>query len=198
MMDMRMTDWAQAQDNVLNGAVDLAFADIRDVEENADFVCETVRSNPLSFFCRADHPLARRTAIDFEDLLSFPWTGPNVPAKLTAPMSNADRPCGAFDSASGRFRPRILVESFASAKHIVLNGNAISAALPFQIEAERAAGHLVILPAALPFLTLSYGFIAKRGRAETPATRAFKDIVRSIERRRDGFAANATIPLKPR
>lgn len=198
MLDTRMTDWSLAQDNVLKGAVELALADIREVEESVDFVCEPVRSSPLSFFCRADHPLAWQTAIDFEDLTNYPWAGPNIPAKLTAPMTPADRPCGVFDSASGRFRPRILVESFASAKHIVLCGNALSAALPFQIDAEREAGELILLPVALPFLTLSYGFIAKRNRAETPAARVFKDLVRSVERRRDGFAANETIPSRPR
>ncbi len=198
MMDTRMTDWAHSKDSVLSGAVDLALADIREAEESAEFVCEPVRSGPLSFFCRADHPLARRTAIDFDDLTSYPWTGPNVPAKITTTMAKADRPCGAFDAGSGRFRPRILVESFASAKHIVLCGNALSAALPFQIHAEREAGELVILPIVLPFFGLRYGFIAKRGRAETPATKAFKDLVRSVERRRDRTAANAAGSSSPR
>ena len=196
LMDMRVVDWAHAKDNVLSGVADLALADIRDAAESADFVCEPVRSCPLSFFCRADHPLARRTSIGFDDLASYPWVGPSVPAKVITAMAMADRPCGVFDSAKKRFRPRILVESFASAKHIVLSGNALSAAAPFQIDAECRAGELVLLPVELPFFTLGYGFITKRGRAVSPSARAFKDLVRSVERRRDASAANATIPAR--
>ena len=198
LLDMRVVDWALAKDNVLSGAVDLALADIREATESADFICEPVRSSPLSFFCRADHPLARRAAIGFDDLTGYPWVGPSIPANLRTAMANADRPCGVVDAGSGRFRPRIQVESFASAKHIVLSGNALSAGLPFQIDAERDAGDLVVLPVELPFFSLGYGFIAKRGRTQSPAALAFKDLVRSIERRRDGLAANEMRTSRPR
>lgn len=192
LLDMRLVDWAQAKDTVLSGVVDLALADIREAAESADFLCEPVRSSPLSFFCRADHPLARQPAIGFDDLTSYPWVGPSIAANLKTAIANADLPCGVVDAGSGRFRPRIQVESFASAKNIVLSGNALSAGLPFQIDAERDAGALVVLPVELPFFALGYGFITKRGRTESPAALAFKALVRSVEQGRDKLPAKET------
>jgi len=61
-----------------------------------------------------------------------------------------------------------------------LAGAALSAALPFQIEAETAAGALVLLPIELPVISLNYGFIARRGRALSPAAGAFMDLVRAV------------------
>ena len=37
------------------------------------------------------------------------------------------------------------------------------------------------LPIATPWLSLNYGFITKRGRMQSPAAKAFMDIVRAIE-----------------
>jgi DNA-binding transcriptional LysR family regulator len=182
-LDLRVTDWTRARDAVLAGDADLALADIRDVSENPDFVTDPVRSGAVTFFCRADHPLVRRTVAGLGDLMGYPWVGTSFPAGMSGSMPKEERPCGSIDRATGRFLPRILVESFASAKRIVRAGDALSAALPFQIEAEIASGDLVLLPNVLPFVGLNYGFITKRGRAMSPAAKAFMSAVREVERR---------------
>ena len=40
----------------------------------------------------------------------------------------------------------------------------------------------VLLPLELPWMSLNYGFISKRGRTHSPAARAFMDNVRRIEK----------------
>jgi hypothetical protein len=82
-------------------------------------------------------------------------------------------PCGVFDAVKNRFLPRILIGNFAAAKHIVLAGQGIGAALPFQLKREIDDGDCVLLPIELPWLSLNYGFISKRGRTHSPAAKAF-------------------------
>jgi DNA-binding transcriptional LysR family regulator len=91
-------------------------------------------------------------------------------------------PFGAFDADCDRFSPRILVETFSMAKEMVLNGNAISAFVPGQLQSELKTGQCVKLPVNLPNLSVNYGFIVKRGRTLSPASKAFMDRVRDIER----------------
>ncbi len=181
-IDLRVTDWSRGAEAVLAGEVDLAFADIRTARENPDFVTEPIRAGALVFFSSPGHPLAGRERVSFDDLTGYPWAGPSLPPPLGVAMPQTERPCGAFDTATGRFHPRIRVESFHSAKTIVLEGGALSAGFPFQIAEELAAGDLVLLPSLSPPLTLDYGFVAKRGRALTPAARTYMALAREVER----------------
>lgn len=63
----------------------------------------------------------------------------------------------------------------------MLNGSALSAAIPFQIEREMREGLCVQLPINLPWLVLNYGFIYKKGRTLSPAASEYIRIVREIE-----------------
>ncbi len=65
---------------------------------------------------------------------------------------------------------------------VVLQGGARSAGFPFQIEAAVAVGDLVLLPTKAPFLSLDYVFVARRGRALSPAAKAFMTLAREVER----------------
>jgi DNA-binding transcriptional LysR family regulator len=63
-----------------------------------------------------------------------------------------------------------------------LAGQGIGAALPFQPRREIGDGDCVLLLIELPWLTLNYGFISRRGRTHSPAAKAFMDNVRQIEK----------------
>ena len=67
-------------------------------------------------------------------------------------------------------------------REIVIAGHGLSAALPSQLQRELAEGLCVLLPVTLPWLTLNYGFITKRGRTLSPPTIVFMDLMREIER----------------
>ena len=180
-VDIRVMDWLRAREAVLSNSVDLAFADIRAAVDSADFDVYPVRKGSLSFFCSSQHSLANRRNLSFDDLTRYPWVGPGLQAAMSAAMPQEERPCLVLDKATGRLRPRILVESFSAAKRMVASGAALSAGLPFQIAVEVAAGEFVQLPIATPFINIDYGFILKRGRAVSPTTKAYMRIVRKIE-----------------
>ena len=183
-LELCVVNWLHASDAILSGKADLALAEIRDAVELSELAVTPVRTAPLRFFCRTGHPLTARDSIAIADLFDFPWVGPVVPVQLSSALMGDSKPFGTVDRSTGRFRPRILVETFPIAKQIVLSGNALSAAVPFQIAPEVAAGTLALLAVDVPLISLQYGFISKRGRMLSPAARAFTDAVMAVERRK--------------
>jgi DNA-binding transcriptional LysR family regulator len=130
---------------------------------------------------RTCQPLAGKKPLRIEDLMEFPSVGPSLPGAMRRALPVVDKPFGAFDDVQDRFHPRILVETFSVAKRIVLCGQGIGGAIPFQIEREQSEGLRMTLPVEAPWLRLNYGLIAKRGRTLSPSATAFMAIVRSIE-----------------
>jgi DNA-binding transcriptional LysR family regulator len=181
-VELKLFNWTKIVNQVLNGRIDLGFADLSEAAENPELETEAVRSSRLDFFCAARHPLAGRNSVTLEELCEFPWVGPTVTDRMRRFLPEGDLPCGVFDAVRKRFLPRILIGNFSAAKHIVLAGQGIGAALPFQLKREIDDGDCVLLPLELPWLSLNYGFISKRGRTHSPAAKAFMDHVRQIEK----------------
>jgi len=181
-IELRVANWTRIVDDVREGRIDLGFADISEAERDPDLRTEAVRDSRGIFFCAADHPLAQKKGVALEDLLEYPWVGPSYPGRIRAAIPNIDKPFGSFDPDSDRFHLRILVETFAAAKEIVLAGRGLGAAIKGQIEQELREKRLVTLPFDAPWLSLNYGFITKRGRTLAPAALAFMETVRTIER----------------
>ena len=181
-VELKLLNWTKIVNQVLDERIDLGFADLSEAVENPELETEAVRTSQLNFFCAAGHPLAGRNSMTLEELCTFPWVGPTVTDRMRRFLPQGDLPCGVFDATKNRFLPRILIGNFAAAKHIVLAGQGIGAALPFQLKREIDDGDCVLLPIELPWLSLNYGFISKRGRTHSPAAKAFMDNVRQIEK----------------
>ena len=178
---MKLFNWTKIVNQVLNERVDLGFADLSEAVQNPELETQPVRTSQLILFCAAGHPLARRNSVTLEELCEFPWVGPTVTDRMLRFLPKGDLPFGAFEKAKKRFPPRIAIGNFSAAKQIVLAGQGIVPALPFQLKREIDDGDCVLLPIELPWLSLNYGFISKRGRTHSPAAKAFMDNVRQIE-----------------
>ena len=181
-VELKLFNWTKIVNQVLKETIDLGFADLSEAAENPELETEGVRKSQLNLFCAAKHPLAGRNSVTLEKLCEFPWVGPTLTDRMRRFLPQGDLPCGVFDAAKKRFLPRILVGSFTAAKQIVLAGQGIGAALPFQLKREIDDGDCVLLPLELPWLSLNYGFISRRGRSHSPAAKAFMDNVRQIEK----------------
>jgi DNA-binding transcriptional LysR family regulator len=180
-IELRIANWTQVVADVMDGAVDLGFADVSEAQSDANLDVHAARTRRLSFFCSAEHPLAAKRPLAIEDLLDFPWVGPSLPGRMRKALPIFDKPFGRFDELQDRFHPRILVETFSAAKRITLAGLGICGAVGSQIEPELREGRCVTLPVVAPWFGLNYGFIAKRGRTLSPAAKAFMEIVRTID-----------------
>ena len=114
--------------------------------------------------------------------LNILGSGRAIPAGFAPPFRTLTNRSDRSIRISDRFHLRILVETFAAAKEIVLAGRGLGAAIKGQIEQELREKRLVTLPFDAPWLSLNYGFITKRGRTLAPAALAFMETVRTIER----------------
>jgi DNA-binding transcriptional LysR family regulator len=182
LIQFRIADWTRVVEDVRQGAVDLGFADVTETKYDPELDVETIRASQGVFFCRAGHPLTRQERIMFGDLLDYPLVGPSYPSRTLARLPKTLRRFGVVDEVEKRFHPRILVETFHTARRVVLAGTAIASAIPCQIERELKEGLFTVLPVEASWLTANYGFVTKRGRTPSPATVAFMEIVREIER----------------
>lgn len=185
--------WPDVYADVAEGRAEVGIADAAEASCRPEFTVDPIRDSQLHFFCRSGHPLVGRTPLTMEDLMAFPWAGPQLPEPLRARLPNLEGPFGAVDPATDLLRPRVLTHTFTAAKDVVIAGDALSAAHPSQIGRELADGACAILPLELPWLKVSYGFITKRGRTLSPAGEAFKKILQSVERRADQFGDTADI-----
>ncbi|GGH31668.1 LysR family transcriptional regulator [Alsobacter metallidurans] len=179
-IDLRVMNWVDAVEAAKGGHVDLAFADLSEAEGSADLDVRPVRRGAVTFFCRAGHPLPSRPGLTLSDCLDFPWVGPVVPGRVGRSLPAADKPYGCFDPVNQRFEPRIVTETFQAMTEMAMASDALAAALPFMVAAEISTGRLAPLIKA-PFLTLNYGFIWRKARTLSPATRAYMDAVLKIE-----------------
>jgi DNA-binding transcriptional LysR family regulator len=126
-------------EDVRQGRVDLGFADVTEAERDPELDVETIRASQGVFFCRAGHPLTREEPITFDDLLDYLLVGPSYASRVLAALPKTLRRFGVVDEVES-FHPRILVETFHSARRVVLASPAIAAAIPCQIERELKEG----------------------------------------------------------
>lgn len=180
-IQLRVKNWPDVIADVLSGAADVGVADVSEAVNRPDLETEVLRRCQLSFFCRAGHPILQRSPITLRDLTSFPWVGPSLPARMRAVVPDEDSPSGVHDARSGRFHPRVLVETFSAAVDIVRAGDGLSAALPAQLATELADGTLALIPLDLPWLNINYGLITRKGRSLSPAAVALRDVLKSVE-----------------
>ena len=181
VVEIRSTNWERVIREVLDGTVDLGFAEVTGAADDGELQVQPVRKSQMFFFCANGHPLAGRDRLSLDDLLEYPWAGPTLPDRLRAVLPVADKRFAVLDTSQDRLNPRALVGSFTAAKQIVMGGLAVSAAIESQISRELSEGLFVRLPFDAPALSLNYGFITKRGRTLSPAAKAFMGLVRAIE-----------------
>lgn len=185
LVQLDVKRWPDVYADVAEGRADVGIADAGEVADRPEFAVEALRESQLHFFCRSGHPLLGSSLLSIEDVMAYPWAGPQLPASMRNQMPSLEGPFGAVDPASGLVRPRVLTHNFTTAKDVVLAGDALSAAHLSQIRRELADGSCALLPIALPWLKVSYGFITKRGRTLSPAAEIFKRILKSVEGRAD-------------
>ena len=70
-VELKLFNWTKIVNQVLNGRIDLGFADLTEAAENRELETEAVRTSRLDIFCAAGHPLAGRNNVTLEELCSF-------------------------------------------------------------------------------------------------------------------------------
>lgn len=178
--DVSVGDWPALVERVLSGDLDLAVAEIALALDDERLIVEPLPTHQGLFFCRSGHPLAGRVGLQLPDVQRYPFIASSLPTRLARLTSRQDagRPASLPDGVGA---PQIRVETVGLVRRIVMETDAIGAAVSCQIADEVASGRLVPLPLQLPWLKTNYGVIRLANRTLGPAARAFIEILREVE-----------------
>lgn len=161
---------AEIAPRVAAGAADLGFTFVGPPPGGTAWLASVPA--PLGVVMPVGHPLARKRAIRFEDLLAFPillQTGP-LPRTM-----DVDPDFAAFRE---RVRPRLVSNSIALLKHAIRAGAGISFFTRLGFLAEVAAGEIVWRPLASRRINLlKLGLLAPIGRPPSFAARRAADLL---------------------
>lgn len=175
---LQLTSWKQVADLVRSRAVDLGIAEISTLQDANDLQVEPVGNHRVVFYCRRDHPLARRGRLSKADLDACPVVTVRLPSRVADVFPGKTR----LDRETGELIPSIEVDDLATARNIVQRSDAFGAATPVQIEPWLRSGELRALPFDAPWMRLDYGFIHLRNRMLSPAAVVYMQLVRDIDR----------------
>jgi DNA-binding transcriptional LysR family regulator len=180
MVDLSVADWSELIRRVASGELELAIADTGVATQDDRLVVESLPRHQLSFFCRSGHPLAGRAALTLEELRKYPLVGTALPPQLAA-LASKDKTGMRANLPAGGAAPEIRVDTFALARRIVLQSDAVGGAVLSQIQDSVARGEFVMLPLELTWLRTNYGMIRLANRTPSPAAMAFMEILREVE-----------------
>jgi len=173
-LDISIHDWTELVPRLLDGRVDLVVAEASSVVDDERLVVESLPRHRGVLFCRANHPLVGLgPAISVDDLAQYPFASTSLPRRVEQAIAS--------DPARPSFAVRHRADTFELIRRIVLGSDAVSGAVPAQIEADLAAGRVAVLPLALPGLHTDYGIIRLARRTPSPAAEAFAEELRQVE-----------------
>jgi DNA-binding transcriptional LysR family regulator len=171
---------------------------VRIIEEGADEVLESVKQGEADFAlnyigmqdpeveftallkepyvlaCRADHPLAKRRSVRWEELADYPH----------ARVSHASRNRLFIDQALAELPP--LPRPICEVRHVStligLVENGLGVAVVPQLTLPRRPGSVVGVPLEKPAIGRTIGMIRRSGRSLSPAAAAFADLLTQASR----------------
>ena len=173
-LDISIHDWTALVPRLLEGQFDIVVAEASATLEDDRLIVEPLPRHRAVLFCRTHHPLlALGQALCVRDLAPYPFIATSLPQRVERAL--------AADQARPSFSVRHRADTFGLIRSLVLGSDAVAAAVPTQIEADRAAGRVAVLALDLPGLHTDYGIIRLARRTPSPAAEAFAEELRQVE-----------------
>lgn len=163
---VREDHWAQLDEWLHDGTLDLYVADISEADSDQRVDVLKLPQEDFVWFARQGHPLASRKRLKRVDLLNYPIVSPRMPEWARRWLAEAAHPDEEFDPA--RRYTTVECENYAMLKRMVEAGDCISVALPSTIVSEVEEGVFAKLPIKATPLKTSAGVVHRRGRTLSP------------------------------
>jgi DNA-binding transcriptional LysR family regulator len=175
----RVTDWSRCQALLEEGAVDLALMELEEIKSSN---VKPLNQSPVRLLARAGHPLAGRSDPSLEEVLSYRWAAPVLPARGGDSVGEASR-AGVRDGASGHFVPTLTTPSLSAMVRCIQSTDMVGV-LPLVLAEEHLErGTLELVRFLAPWLRLNYGLAWSATRPLPPQARRFMTLVEDEERR---------------
>jgi DNA-binding transcriptional LysR family regulator len=166
---------------VLAQRADVGLVDLQFIAGQTDLVAETMPRHDLIMAGRPGHPLAGRADLRLADILSFPMASTRIVNEAVTSAMAGVATADLLDVDHGELIPAIHVNSYALARQIACDTDALVAGTVRMLAPELDAGRLVRLDFEMLGLRTNYAIIHRQDRSLSPAARAFIDLVRDVE-----------------
>ncbi len=178
---MRVAGWREVAQQVAGREVDLGLAELSGALDDDQFETQMVGQHLGRVFCRPEHPLLARGAVEPMELLAYPWISSRLPARIAAGLPRSLGRAGRIDAVTGDFVPAIQVDVPMQLADLLAGSDALALASLSLLERELEAGTVALLPTTQIAFRAGYGFIHLKDRSLAPAAKAFMDEVRTVE-----------------
>lgn len=107
--------------------LDFFIADISELKAGGDLTIRPLAPSRFRWFCRKGHPLAKRKAVSFADVLTYPVVLPQLPVWALEWFAGQLPRVKASSGGVSPFHPSVTCSHFSTLKNIVLESDAVSA-----------------------------------------------------------------------
>ncbi|MEI7871299.1 MAG: LysR family transcriptional regulator [Alphaproteobacteria bacterium] len=178
-LELLEREWTAALAMLVMDRVDFAVLDVSALRGVPSLRVEPLGKLQGVYYCRAGHPLLKKTARRPEDVRPYPFVFSSMSREKIGLLEDIDSGF-TVDSTTGDILPSIAVSSFSLGLEIVAGTDAISLGHISQLKDGIAAGRLALLD--LPWRTrppvAELGIAYKRDRTLPPVGRTLINLIR--------------------
>jgi len=179
---VHVAGWQAVAHQVTAREVDLGLAELSGVQEDDRVATELVGQHRGRIFCRPGHPVLSAGRVALPALLEFPWMASRIPARIAAGLPRAVGRAGNIDALSGDFIPAIMIDVPMQIADLLAGSDTLALASLALMERDLDAGNVAVVPTSKVAFQAGYGFIYLKDRSLTPATLAYMQEVRAVEK----------------
>jgi len=184
--------------DVLARSADVGLVDVQFIRGQADLVAEPMPQHSFIMAGRPSHPLASRAGLRLAEVLAFPMASTLIVNEAVTAAVASEGTSDLLDADHGELIPAIHVNSYALARQIACDTDALVPGTARMLAPELDAGRLVRLDFHMPGLRTNYSIIYRKDRSLSPAAQAFIDLVRAVEAEVVATEVHAATPARRR
>jgi len=184
--------------DVLARSADVGLVDVQFIRGQADLVAEPMPQHSFIMAGRPSHPLASRAGLRLAEVLAFPMASTLIVNEAVTAAVASEGTSDLLDADHGELIPAIHVNSYALARQIACDTDALVPGTARMLAPELDAGRLVRLDFHMPGLRTNYAIIYRKDRSLSPAAQAFIDLVRAVEAEVVATEVHAATPARRR
>jgi DNA-binding transcriptional LysR family regulator len=173
---IQVDHYAVFPDMLRDRHIDFFIADIAELKESKDLLIRKLAPSRFQWFCRKGHPLAKRKAVPFPDVLAYPLVLPELP--VWGREWFAGRMSAVTSTVSPPFRPAVICSHFSTLKSIVQESDAVSALTEVALSRGSYAREFAVIDYAGMTPSSNPGIVTLKKRPLSPAAlRLIKEVI---------------------
>jgi DNA-binding transcriptional LysR family regulator len=167
-----------------NRQIDFFIADISELKEAVDLTIRKLAPSRFQWFCRKGHPLAKRKAVSFQDVLAYPVVLPKLPVWAREWFADHLPRSAAASAVMAPFHPSVVCSHFSTLKAIVQKSDAVSALTELGLQRKPYAREFAVIDFTGTMPSSNPGIVTLKKRTLSPAAvRLIEEVVAVADQR---------------